>query len=142
MDFPSANQVECKSFVDFDLNHVLSSFKLERLSGKFFRLHFFKIRLLMSTVTYRSSIYKPTCAVRVRVKLEHRPPGQILFIYFIHLAFPCWARDTATGFPSYSWPFVVEEVTVHNTGICLLLSTSMWVLLSPPIERREIRPTA
>ena len=25
--------------------------------------------------------------------------------------------------------------TVHNTGISLLLSTSVWVLLSPPIER-------
>ena len=27
----------------------------------------------------------------------------------------------------------LEEVTVHNTGIGLLLSTSVWVLLSPPI---------
>ena len=27
--------------------------------------------------------------------------------------------------------FVVEEVTVHNTGISLLLSKSVWVLLSP-----------
>ena len=25
--------------------------------------------------------------------------------------------------------------TDHNTGISLLLSTSVWVLLSPPIER-------
>ena len=39
-------------------------------------------------------------------------------------------------------PFVVEEVTVHYTGISLLLSISVWVLLSPPIERRETRPTA
>ena len=39
-------------------------------------------------------------------------------------------------------PFVVEEATVHNTGISLLLSTSVWVLLSPPIERRETRPMA
>ena len=37
---------------------------------------------------------------------------------------------------------VGEEVTVYNTGIILLLSTSVWVLLSPPIERRETRPTA
>ena len=29
------------------------------------------------------------------------------------------------------------QLTVHNTGISLLLSTSVWVLLSPPIERRE-----
>ena len=66
-----------------------------------------------------------------------------LFIYlFIYLAFPCWERDTATGFPNYCRPFVVEEVTVHNTGISLLLSTSVWVLLSPPIESRETRPTA
>ena len=36
----------------------------------------------------------------------------------------------------------LEEVTDHNTGISLLLSTSVWVLLSPPIERRETRPTA
>ena len=34
------------------------------------------------------------------------------------------------------------QLTVHNTGISLLLSTSVWVLLSPPIERRETRPTA
>ena len=27
------------------------------------------------------------------------------------------------------------QVTVHNTGISLLLSTSVWVLLSPPIEQ-------
>ena len=36
----------------------------------------------------------------------------------------------------------LEEVTVHNTVISLLLSTSVWVLLSPPIKRREIRPVA
>ena len=35
-----------------------------------------------------------------------------------------------------------DEITGHNTGISLLLSTSAWVLLSPPIERPEIRPTA
>ena len=34
------------------------------------------------------------------------------------------------------------QLTVHNTGISLLLSTSVWVLSSPPIERRETRPTA
>ena len=32
--------------------------------------------------------------------------------------------------------------TVHNTGINLLLSTSVWVLLSLPIERRETRAKA
>ena len=32
--------------------------------------------------------------------------------------------------------------TIHNIGISLLLSTSAWVLLSLPIERRETRPTA
>ena len=32
--------------------------------------------------------------------------------------------------------------TDHNTGISLLLSTSVWALLSPPIERWETRPTA
>ena len=53
----------------------------------------------MSTVTYRSSIYKPTCAVRVRVKLEHRPPGQILFIYFIHLAFSLSGKGHCYRFP-------------------------------------------
>ena len=36
-------------------------------------------------------------------------------------------RDTATGFPNCSRPFVVEEVTVHNTDISLL-STNVWVL--------------
>ena len=30
----------------------------------------------------------------------------------------------------------------RDTGISLLLSTSAWVLLSPPMERRETRPTA
>ena len=34
------------------------------------------------------------------------------------------------------------QLTDHNTGISLLLSTSAWALLSPPIERRETRPTA
>ena len=32
--------------------------------------------------------------------------------------------------------------TDHNTSISLLLSTSVWVLLSPPIERWEPWPTA
>ena len=34
------------------------------------------------------------------------------------------------------------QLTDHNTSISLLLSTSAWVLLSPPIERRETKPTA
>ena len=34
------------------------------------------------------------------------------------------------------------QLTDHNTGINLLLLTSVWVLLSPPIARRETRPTA
>ena len=34
------------------------------------------------------------------------------------------------------------QLTDHNTDISLLLSTKAWVLLSPPIERRETRPTA
>ena len=33
------------------------------------------------------------------------------------------------------------QLTDHNTGISLLLSTSAWVLLSPPITCRETRPT-
>ena len=37
---------------------------------------------------------------------------------------------------------LLEEVTVHNTGISLLLSISVWVLLSSLIEWRETRPTA
>ena len=35
-----------------------------------------------------------------------------------------------------------DEITGHNTGTSLLLSTSAWVLLSPPTDRRETRPTA
>ena len=70
------------------------------------------------------------------------PAYETNLILLIYLAFPCRERDTATGFPNYSRPFVVEEVTVHNTGISLVLSTSVWVLLSPPIESRETRPTA
>ena len=34
------------------------------------------------------------------------------------------------------------QLTDHNTGISLLLLTSAWVLLSPPIEHRETRPMA
>ena len=34
------------------------------------------------------------------------------------------------------------QLTDHNTGISLLLSTSAWVLLSSPTERRETRPMA
>ena len=34
-----------------------------------------------------------------------------------------------------------DDTTGHNTGISLLLSTSAWALLSPPIERRETRLT-
>ena len=52
------------------------------------------------------------------------------------------AQATGHVVPSRSRSLVVDEVTVHNTGISLLLSTSVWVLLSPPIERRETRPTA
>ena len=45
------------------------------------------------------------------------------------------------------WFFVLDiklrpQLTVHSTGISPLLSTNVWVLLSPPIERRETRPTA
>ena len=36
-------------------------------------------------------------------------------------------------------PVVGEEVTVHNTGVSLLLSTSVCVVLSPPIEHRETK---
>ena len=69
-----------------------------------------------------------------------------LFIYlFIYLAFSLSGEGHCYRFPQLQqallYRFVVEEVTVHNTGISLLLSTSVWVLLSPPIERRETRPT-
>ena len=41
--------------------------------------------------------------------------------------------DTAhtTWSPLGQAPFIGEERTVHNTGISLLLSTSVWVILSP-----------
>ena len=68
-----------------------------------------------------------------------------LFIYlFIYLAFSLSGDGHCYRFPQLQqallYRFVVEEVTVHNTGISLLLSTSVWVLLSPPIECRETRP--
>ena len=69
------------------------------------------------------------------------PQHQQVDVIYDLLSFPCREKDTATGFPNYNRPFVGEEVTVHNTGISLLLSTSVWVLSSPPIERRETRPT-
>ena len=58
-----------------------------------------------------------------------------LFIYLYSLPFE--TEDL--------WPALYrgQEVTDHNTGISLLLSISVWVLLSPiMIERRETRPTA
>ena len=61
-----------------------------------------------------------------------------------------WVVDLLTTFSEYgtqrdhrqedTWSllglafFVGQEVTVHNTGIGLLLSTSVLVLLSPPLE--------
>ena len=63
----------------------------------------------------------------------------------IYLTFSLSGEGHCYRFPQLQqallYRFVVEEVTVHNTGISLLLSTSVWVLLSPPIERRETRPT-
>ena len=47
-----------------------------------------------------------------------------------------------TAHTTWSPPFIGEERTVHNTGISLLLSTSVWVILSPTTEHRETRPTA
>ena len=44
--------------------------------------------------------------------------------------------------PSRPGSLCREEVTVHNTDNSLLLSTRVWVLLSPPIGHRETRPTA
>ena len=64
---------------------------------------------------------------------------------FIYLTFSLSGEGHCYWFPQLQqallYRFVVEEVTVNNTGISLLLSTSVWVLLSPPIERRETRPT-
>ena len=73
-----------------------------------------------------------------------------LFIYSFIYLFTIFAEDGTqreqrqqdTWYLLGLAPLVVEEVTVHNTGISLLLSTCVWVLLSPPIERRETRPTA
>ena len=54
----------------------------------------------------------------------------------------CWvwysagAQEIGHVVPSRLAPFVGEEVTIHNTGISLLLSTSVWFLLRPTIERR------
>ena len=58
-----------------------------------------------------------------------------------------WLRVLARPLQAVHNVFLSEtklcpQLTVHNTGISLLLSTSVWVLLSPPIERRETRPTA
>ena len=51
------------------------------------------------------------------------------------------ATSDSQGF--FVWDIkLCPQLTVHNTGISLLLSTSVWVLLSPPTERRETRPTA
>ena len=53
--------------------------------------------------------------------------------------------QTATSGSQCFFVWVIKlcpQLTVHNTGISLLLSTSVWVLLSPPIERRETRQTA
>ena len=73
-------------------------------------------------------------------------PDKVNIIYlFIYLAFSLSGEGHCYRFPQLQqallYRFVVEEVTVHNTGISLLLSTSVWVLLSSLIERRETRPT-
>ena len=54
------------------------------------------------------------------------------------------SQTATSGSPCFFvWDIkLCPQLTVHNTGISLLLSTSVWVLLSPPIERRETRPTA
>ena len=57
-----------------------------------------------------------------------------LFIYLYSLSF----ETEDLWLPLYRG----EEVTDHNTGISLLLSISVWVLLNPLIERRETRTTA
>ena len=66
-------------------------------------------------------------------------------LLFIYLTFSLPREGHCYRFPQLQqallYRFVVEEVTVHNTSISLLLSTSVWALLSPPIERRETRPT-
>ena len=66
-------------------------------------------------------------------------------LLFIYLTFSLSGEGHCYRFPQLQqallYRFVVEEVTVHNTSTNLLLSTSVWVLLSPPIERRETRPT-
>ena len=77
-----------------------------------------------------------------RAVSEHFRRLIYLFIYLFSFFPDGRGTLSTTGFPNYSRPFVGEEVTFHNTGISLLLSTSVWVLLSPPIECRETRPTA
>ena len=67
----------------------------------------------------------------------------ITYILFISVVYSTYLF-TCTAYPSrfFTTLFIGEKVTVNNTGISLLLSTSVWALLSPPIERRETRPTA
>ena len=59
---------------------------------------------------------------------------QVMHCTVISLAF-LLCRERDTGFPNYSRPFLVEKVTLQSTGVSLLLSTIVWFLLSPPIER-------
>ena len=94
------------------------------------------------TRTVKSTEFNPWLITNLPSTLTTRRSTPVHTDFWFIQLFPCRERDTATGFPNYSRPFVVEEATVHNTGINLLLSTSVWVLLSPPIERWETRPTA
>ena len=68
--------------------------------------------------------------------------GVALFIFLFIMLSPYHGTVHTTEHGSKLSVPLEEVMTVHNTGISILLLTSAWVLLSPPIERRESRPMA
>ena len=71
--------------------------------------------------------------------------GPTLRAFQIPLAHSGGQTESMCGWPLYGSMRDLgacrDWITGHNTGINLLLSTSAWNLLRPPIERRETRLT-
>ena len=65
-----------------------------------------------------------------------------LFIFLFIMLSPYHGTVHTTEHGSKLSVPLEEVMTVHNTSISLLFSTSVWVLLSLPIEHRESRPMA
>ena len=101
------------------------------------------------TITLTVQIYKGNFASQFAENRPRKMLIHILFFFFIlttllGLTCTCIAPkglDT-NGILGPMLGVHPLQLTDHNTGISLLLSTSVWVLLSPSIACQETRPTA